>query len=123
MPTPLDALRCFSMAARKMTTEERAKIFKALSDPRRVELLDLVAAHGSLSGTEIAERMGISVALLSHHWEILSDAGLLLKTRVGQSRYCTAKIACLGEALACFQDLEVPPPKKKRTTAKKKKSS
>lgn len=125
MPNPLDALRCFSMATRKMSTEERARIFKALSDPKRVQLLDLVAEHGSLSGTDLAKMMGISLALVSHHWEILADAGLLEKTRVGQTRYCTAQIACLGEALACFKELEPAPPEKKRAPArpKKKKSA
>jgi len=72
-----------------MSTEERARVFKALSDPRRIELLDALADHGPQCGTELADRLGISVALLSHHWEVLCDAGLIAKSRVGQLRYCS----------------------------------
>ena len=71
-----------------MSPEERAKVFKALADPRRVEIVELLA-KGSQCGTLIAESLGISVALLCHHWEVLVDAGLLRKERQGQLRICT----------------------------------
>lgn len=88
-----------------MSFEERARIFKALSDPRRVEMLDLLAKHGALCGTELAEMMEISVALVSHHWEILAEAGLVDKRRVGQARYCTMEISRLGEAVGVWDEV------------------
>ena len=109
------------MAKMRMSSTERARIFKALSDPRRIDILDLVAKHGSLTGTELANLMGISVALLSHHWDVLADAGLLAKTRVGQARYCRLEMACLGEAVDCWREIipgaanAAPPPKKKKS--------
>jgi ArsR family transcriptional regulator, arsenate/arsenite/antimonite-responsive transcriptional repressor len=87
---------------RRRSPEERAKLFKALSDPRRIELVDALVSHGPQCGTELAERLGISLALLCHHWEVLVDAGVVAKKRVGQHRYCSIDIARLREAMAAW---------------------
>lgn len=81
-----------------MTPDERAKVFKALSDPRRVEIVEHLT-KGAQCGTVLAESLGISVALLSHHWEVLVQAGILRKERVGQLRVCTLNCDRLREAL------------------------
>src|SRR6188768_3147151 len=78
-------LTCDVMVSKAMSPEERAKVFKALADPRRVEIVELLA-KGSQCGTLIAESLGISVALLCHHWEVLVEAGILKKERQGQLR-------------------------------------
>ena len=89
---------CDAMVSKPMSPEERAKVFKALADPRRVEIVELLA-NGSQCGTILAESLGISVALLCHHWEVLVDAGILKKERVGQLRVCTLDSARLREAM------------------------
>jgi len=96
------------MATRRLSPEQRARIFKALSDPRRVELVDALAKEGPLCGTELAARLGISIALLSHHWEVLCEAGLLDKTRVGQLRFCSLDLNLLREATWCWDDGAAP---------------
>jgi ArsR family transcriptional regulator, arsenate/arsenite/antimonite-responsive transcriptional repressor len=113
-----------------MTPEERAKVFKALSDPRRVEIVEQLA-KGSQCGTVLAETLGISVALLSHHWEVLVQAGILHKVRQGQLRFCSLDCERLREAMTMGGAWELsvaPPPKKptptrKRTAAKRTASS
>src|SRR3954470_7909802 len=87
------------MVSKPMSPEERAKVFKALADPRRVEIVELLA-KGSQCGTLIAESLGISVALLCHHWEVLVEAGLLKKERQGQLRICTLDAERLREAMS-----------------------
>jgi ArsR family transcriptional regulator len=87
---------------RRLTTAERAKAFKALADPTRVEIVDLLAAQGGLCGTELAERLGVSLALLCHHWEVLIDAGLVRKQRMGQLRVCTLDAARLREVTGAW---------------------
>lgn len=87
-------------ARRRLTPDERARVFKALADPRRLELVDSLAKDGPQCGTDLAERLGISLALLSHHWEVLCDAGLIKKERVGQLRFCTLDADRLREATA-----------------------
>lgn len=81
-----------------MTAEQRAKVFKALSDPRRVEIVEQLA-KGSESGTALAEKLGISVALLSHHWDVLVQAGVLNKERQGQLRVCSLNCEVVTEAM------------------------
>lgn len=81
-----------------MSPEERSKVFKALSDPRRVEIVEQLA-KGSQCGTALAESLGISVALLSHHWEVLVQAGILRKERQGQRRVCSLECDRLREAM------------------------
>lgn len=51
-----------------------------------------------MCGTELAERLDVSLALLCHHWDVLIDAGLVRKRRIGQLRVCTLDTARLREA-------------------------
>ena len=82
--------------------EHRAKVFKALSDPNRLRLVLHLAQSGPASGVELAEACGMSVALLSHHWKVLGEAGLLSSRREGQSRYCTLNVAALKDAVGAL---------------------
>jgi ArsR family transcriptional regulator, arsenate/arsenite/antimonite-responsive transcriptional repressor len=82
-----------------MSAEERARVFKALADPRRLEIVELLA-QGSRCGTSLAESLGISVALLCHHWEVLVEAGILKKERQGQRRVCTLDAERLRDAMS-----------------------
>lgn len=111
-------LACDAMVSKPMSPEERAKVFKALADPRRVEIVELLA-KGSQCGTIIAESLGISVALLCHHWEVLVDAGLLKKERQGQLRICTLDAERLREAMSMGAAWDEPqaPPRQKVTRA------
>ncbi|MDR3692318.1 MAG: metalloregulator ArsR/SmtB family transcription factor [Fimbriimonas sp.] len=72
----------------EMSIDERARIFAALSDPTRLRLVEILAAEEELCGTQIAHRAGISIALLSHHWKVLTDAGLVIRERRGQRQFC-----------------------------------
>jgi ArsR family transcriptional regulator len=92
------------MASARLTAEQRAKIFKALADPHRLEIVDALAADGSMCGTELAQRLDVSLALLCHHWDVLIDAGLVRKRRVGQLRVCTLDTARLREATGAWVD-------------------
>src|SRR5262245_10894558 len=82
----------------RMTAEERAKIFKALSDPRRVEIVDRLSKEGAMCGTELAESIGVSMSLVCHHWDVLADAGIVRKERQGQLRMCTLDTERIREA-------------------------
>ncbi|MFA4954584.1 MAG: autorepressor SdpR family transcription factor [Patescibacteria group bacterium] len=58
-------------------------IFKALADPSRRKILDLLKAK-DLSVTELHEHFGFTQASLSHHLDILKRAGLVVTERRGQ---------------------------------------
>jgi DNA-binding transcriptional ArsR family regulator len=78
--------------------ERRARVFAALSDPTRLRLVDILAAEDTLCGSDLAEQAGISLALLSHHWKVLTEAGLTTRTRHGQRQYCSLNREALAEA-------------------------
>jgi len=81
------------------TTEDRAKVFAALADPTRLRLVELLVRHGELSGSELAERAGISLALTGHHRKILKEAGLIASRKVGQTTYCALDRGPLAAAV------------------------
>jgi ArsR family transcriptional regulator len=58
-------------------------VFKALADPTRREILELLA-QTDLTAGEIAERFPVAFASVSHHLGVLKDAGLVASEREGQ---------------------------------------
>ena len=54
--------------------------FKALADPSRRRILELLS-EGDLSAGEIAAHFDMAKPSVSHHLSILRDAGLSLKTK------------------------------------------
>ncbi len=58
-------------------------VFKALADPTRREILELLKARPRTSG-EIAEAFPSSWPTISRHLAVLRDAGLIIATREGQ---------------------------------------
>ncbi|MDQ2733093.1 MAG: metalloregulator ArsR/SmtB family transcription factor [Armatimonadota bacterium] len=87
----------------KERRERRARIFKALGDPTRLQMVELLARCSQMSGTEIAEGTGITLALLCHHWTILADAGIIKKWKEGQSAYCSLNWDMLLDCLASLR--------------------
>jgi len=73
--------------AAKAEREQRAKIFAALSDPTRLQIIELLATNHEMSGSEIADQASISHSLLCHHWKILAEAGVITKRKEGQTTY------------------------------------
>lgn len=60
------------------STEARlALVFKALSDPNRLRIFDLLTFN-DLSNSELMAEFGLSQNLLSHHLNTLSEAGLII---------------------------------------------
>jgi DNA-binding transcriptional ArsR family regulator len=57
--------------------------FKALADPTRRQILELLA-DGDLTAGEIAERFPVAFASVSHHLGVLREAGLVASEREGQ---------------------------------------
>ena len=58
-------------------------VFRALADPTRREILELLRTGPRTSG-EIAERFPTSWATISRHLAVLRDADLILGVRDGQ---------------------------------------
>lgn len=74
-------------------------VFKALSDPTRREILKLLRASDLPAG-EIVARFDMTGPSISHHLNVLKDAGLVLVRREGQTLIYSLNATVLQEALA-----------------------
>jgi DNA-binding transcriptional ArsR family regulator len=92
-----------AIAPLSFSTEHRAKIFAALADPTRLRIVELLAAEGELSGSQIATQLDISLALFCHHSRTLVEADLLQVRRDGQTKYNSLNQTLLQQCLNSFQ--------------------
>ena len=60
--------------------------FRAVSDPTRREILDLLAARGELPVNAIVDRFAMSQPALSQHLKVLRGAGLVSQRPQGRQR-------------------------------------
>jgi DNA-binding transcriptional ArsR family regulator len=65
--------------------ESLSKVFAALSDPTRRDLVARLAVADATVG-ELAEPYEVSVQAISKHLRVLEGAGLVSKTKVAQRR-------------------------------------
>ena len=78
---------------------------KALSDPIRREILNLLKA-GRLSAGEICDHFPVTGASISRHLSVLKDADLIRDTREGKYIYYDLNASVLEEILLWVQDLK-----------------
>jgi len=62
------------------TMEQAAALFKAMSDPNRLRILDLLM-QGDSCNCELKDQLGLPSNLLSHHLGALRKAGLVNSRR------------------------------------------
>lgn len=88
-----------------MDLQQRARVFKALADPTRLQILDFLARDRDQerTGKDIADAVGITLALLCHHTSTLEDAGILVKRKQGQSCYHRLDASALEECLGSLK--------------------
>jgi DNA-binding transcriptional ArsR family regulator len=77
---------------------------KALAEPRRREILRLVA-HDELAAGEIAEAFEVSRTAVSQHLTVLKNAGLLDERRAGTRRLYRARPEGLAELRHFLDDM------------------
>jgi DNA-binding transcriptional ArsR family regulator len=64
--------------------EELAGIYKALSDPTRLRLIELLSTHkGALCVNALARKVGVTQSAVSQHLRVLRQAGLVAGVRHG----------------------------------------
>ena len=74
------------------------KTMKALSDPIRREILELLKS-GRLSAGEISEKFPVSGAAISKHLSVLKEADLIRDTREGKFIYYELNASVLEEVM------------------------
>lgn len=72
------------------------KTFKALSDPTRRAILDLLK-DGAKTAGDIGSRFDMTGATVSHHLSVLKGAGLVSDERRGKFIYYELNLSVLDE--------------------------
>ena len=89
-------------------------LFKALNDPTRRQILDLLRG-GDLNAGDIAERFEMSKPSISHHLDLLRQAGLVESVKQGQFITYSLNTTVLDDLLTwlmSFQKAETNEPEK-----------
>lgn len=98
---------CAPIGAPKLSdaeAEATAALFRALGDPARVRLLNILAGCGEVCGCELTEPLGLSQPTVSHHLKTLTNAGLLGREQRGRWAYFSIKPDAMAR-LAGLADL------------------
>ena len=78
---------------------------KALSDPIRREILNLLKA-GRLSAGEITDHFDVTAASISRHLSVLKEADLIRDQRQGKFIFYDINTSVLEETLLWLKDLK-----------------
>ena len=78
---------------------------KALSDPIRREILNLLKA-GRMSAGEICDHFPVTGASISRHLSVLKDADLIRDSREGKFIYYDLNVSVLEEIMLWISELK-----------------
>ena len=100
---------CAPLASSSLSDEEAiatAELFKALGDPTRVRILNLIArSGGEVCACDLNEPVGLAQPTVSHHLKRLVDAGLLEREQRGKWAFFSLNRDAV-EKLAAVADLK-----------------
>jgi DNA-binding transcriptional ArsR family regulator len=82
------------------------EVFKALADPTRRKILDLLK-EDDLTAGEIADHFDMSKPSISNHLKILKNAGLVMDEKKGQYIYYSLNSTILQDAIKWLLDKKV----------------
>ena len=104
---PIDC--CVPLAAPTVSDEEAtaiAKIFRALADPHRVRIVNVLAtSREPVCACELYEPLGLAQPTVSHHLKMLTESGLLEREQRGKWAFFSLKRDAV-EKLAAVADLK-----------------
>lgn len=80
-----------------------SNVFKALSDPTRRKVLQLLR-QGPMSAGDLSDQFAVSKPTMSAHFAVLKEADLVHAEKEGKSVIYHLKLSVLEEALLGFVD-------------------
>jgi DNA-binding transcriptional ArsR family regulator len=78
------------------------QVFHALGDPTRRKILERVSV-GPISVSRLAEPMGVSLAAVVQHLQVLEESGLVKTEKSGRVRTCAIDAQGLDVAAAWME--------------------
>lgn len=88
-------------------SEQAIKVFKALSDPTRYRIVQLLMERGELGCSDFAEVCDISAPAMSHHYRILENADLVTTRKSGQHVFLSLNDDVLERFVPSFKKVHV----------------
>ncbi|MBS1524065.1 MAG: winged helix-turn-helix transcriptional regulator [Bacteroidetes bacterium] len=82
-------------------------LFKALNDQTRRDILQLLKEKDMTAG-DIADKFAISKPSISHHLDLLRQAGLVVSVKEGQFIYYSLNTTVMDEMLKWIMQLKSP---------------
>ena len=79
--------------------------FYALAEPKRRSIIEMLAIHGQLSATSIAQNFDVSTAAISQHLKILREARLVRVEKRAQQRIYQLNPAAMIEIEAWVRQI------------------
>lgn len=86
----------------KSNYEQAALVFKALSDPNRLAVIDMIKTEEKCA-CKILEELHISQPTLSHHMKTLCDSGLVNSRREGRWMHYSINVELFNEVKSLFE--------------------
>lgn len=86
---------------------EYAKIFKILSDPKRLKILDMLSG-GELCACKILEEFHITQPTLSHDMKMMCDAGIVFARKEGKWMQYSLNLEKLNDVYKTLGKIIVP---------------
>ena len=84
-----------------MDNNEKAKIFKALSNPMRLEIVEMLL-DGEKCVCEITEKLSYEQPHISKGLKVLKNAGIIKDNKIGLNVYYSIKLACIKRFIECL---------------------
>lgn len=85
----------------KNNYERAALVFKALSDPNRLAIIDMIKTEEKCA-CKILEELHITQPTLSHHMKTLCDSGLVNSRREGKWMHYSINVQLFDEVKQLF---------------------
>lgn len=73
--------------ARDSRTAARQRLFYALAEPTRREIVELLAANGQLTASNIYDNFSVSHPAISQHLKVLREANVVQMEKRAQKHY------------------------------------
>ncbi|MCQ2452505.1 MAG: metalloregulator ArsR/SmtB family transcription factor [Oscillospiraceae bacterium] len=92
-----------------MTREEVSLICKAMSDPNRLKIIEMLT-KGEKCGCELLDELQVTQPTLSHHMKVLSDCGLVSSYKEGKWQHYSINCQRFAEfkeylnGVTCWKD-------------------
>lgn len=92
-----------------MTREEVSLICKALSDPNRMKIIEMLT-KGEKCGCDLLDELQVTQPTLSHHMKVLSECGLVSSYKEGKWQHYSINCEKFAEfkeylnVVTCWKD-------------------